>query len=197
MIEVSIKSIIFYAPSNGYTLLLQSGTDVTRQLPVMVGQFEAQAIALAMEGIDLPRPMTHDLLADVIEKLAFGLESVIISDLKDGTFFAKLHLRIPGGIEEIDARPSDAIAIAIRTKAPIFVDDWIMEEAGVNVQAKDKVPATEDGRGDRDLQARMDKLSTLAKQTYELEQKLDSAIQDENYELAALIRDQLRDLTQN
>ncbi len=195
MIEVVIKSIIFFAPSNGYTLLLQAGEKASRQLPVMVGQFEAQAIALAMEGIELPRPMTHDLLSNVIDKLALSLESVTISDLKDGTFYAKLRLRTPRGIREIDARPSDAIAIALRSKASIYVEDWIMAEAGVNVQVR--AAAMAEGKGDRELIARMDKLSNMARQTYELEQKLDSAIQEENYELAALIRDQLRDLNNN
>ena len=196
MVEVFIKSIIFYAPSNGYTLLLQAGENATRQLPVMVGQFEAQAIALAMEGIDLPRPMTHDLLTKVIEQLAFGLESVLISDLRDGTFFAKLRIRQPNGIEEIDSRPSDAIAVAIRTKAPIFVEEWILEEAGVTVQPKGSVESSS-STSDRELLARMDKLTSVAKKRYDLEQKLATAIQEEDYEMAALIRDQLRELSHN
>lgn len=194
MIEIFIKSIIFYAPSNGYTLLLQAGEQATRQLPVMVGQFEAQAIALAMEGIDLPRPMTHDLLSKVIEELAFGLDSIVISDLKDGTFYAKLRVRKIGGVEEIDARPSDAIAIAIRTKAPIFVEDWIMEEAGVPVSPKGTSGAED---SDLELISRMDKLATVAKKRYDLEQKLASAIQVEDYEMAAMIRDELRELSHN
>ena len=194
MIEIFIKSIIFYAPSNGYTLLLQAGEHATRQLPVMVGQFEAQAIALAMEGIDLPRPMTHDLLSKVIEELAFGLDSIVISDLKEGTFYAKLMVRKVGGLEEIDARPSDAIAIAIRTKAPIFVEEWIMDEAGVTIAPKG---TTGTGKSDLELISRMDKLAIVAKKRYDLEQKLASAIQVEDYEMAAMIRDELRELSHN
>lgn len=194
MLEVFIKSIIFYAPSNGYTLLLQEGENATRQLPVMVGQFEAQAIALAMENIDLPRPMTHDLLAKVIDQLTLGLESVVISDLRDGTFYANLLVRRPQGLEEIDARPSDAIAIAIRTKTPIFVEDWIMTEAGVMIEPKGGAQSEE---SDRELLSRMDKLTSVAKKRYDLEEKLANAIRDEDYELAAVIRDQLRELSHN
>ncbi|MCF7801257.1 MAG: bifunctional nuclease family protein [Candidatus Marinimicrobia bacterium] len=194
MLEVFIKSIIFYAPSNGYTLLLQEGENATRQLPVMVGQFEAQAIALAMENIDLPRPMTHDLLSNVIDTLTLGLESVVISDLRDGTFYANLLVRRPQGLEEIDARPSDAIAIAIRTKTPIFVEDWIMTEAGVTIEPKG---ADHSEESDRELLSRMDKLTSVAKKRYDLEEKLANAIRDEDYELAAVIRDQLRELSHN
>ncbi|MCF7797530.1 MAG: bifunctional nuclease family protein [Lentisphaeria bacterium] len=194
MLEVFIKSIIFYAPSNGYTLLLQEGENATRQLPVMVGQFEAQAIALAMESIDLPRPMTHDLLTKVIDQLTLGLESVVISDLRDGTFYAKLLVRQAQGLQEVDSRPSDAIAIAIRTKAPIFVEDWIMAEAAVTVEPKGGEQSEE---SDRELLSRMDKLTSVAKKRYDLEEKLANAIRDEDYELAAVIRDQLRELSHN
>jgi uncharacterized protein len=104
--------------------------DGAHYLPILIGPFEATAIALALEGAPVPRPLSHDLMRSILETLDARLEQVVIHDIKDSTFFAKLVVRADGEISEIDARPSDGIALALRAQAPIFVSDKIvLEEA--------------------------------------------------------------------
>src|SRR5580700_876601 len=97
-----------------------------RYLPILIGPFEATAIALALEGTPVPRPLSHDLMRTMLESLQAKLEHVVIHDIKDSTFFAKLIVRANGDMQEIDARPSDGIALALRMQAPIFVSDKIV-----------------------------------------------------------------------
>jgi bifunctional DNase/RNase len=104
--------------------------DGSHYLPILIGPFEATAIALALEGAPVPRPLSHDLMRNILETLNANLEQVVIHDIKDSTFFAKLIVRMNGELQEIDARPSDGIALALRVPAPIFVSDKIvLEEA--------------------------------------------------------------------
>ena len=104
--------------------------DGSHYLPILIGPFEATAIALALEGAPVPRPLSHDLMRSILETLEASLEQVIIHDIKDSTFFAKLIVRSDGELQEIDARPSDGIALALRMQAPIYVSDKIvLEEA--------------------------------------------------------------------
>jgi len=102
--------------------------DRSHYLPILIGPFEATAIALALEGAPVPRPLSHDLMRNMLESLDTTLEQVIIHDIKDSTFYAKLILRSDGDLREIDARPSDGIALALRMKAPIYVTDKIVLE---------------------------------------------------------------------
>jgi len=102
-----------------------------RFLPILIGPFEATAIALALEGTAVPRPLSHDLMRTLLESLSASLEQIVIHDIKDSTFFAKLILRSNGESQEIDARPSDGIALALRMHAPIFVSDKIVLEESV------------------------------------------------------------------
>jgi bifunctional DNase/RNase len=102
-----------------------------RYLPILIGPFEATAIALALEGTAVPRPLSHDLMRTLLESLSAKLEQIIIHDIKDSTFFAKLIVRTNGEVQEIDARPSDGIALALRMHAPIFVSDKIALEETV------------------------------------------------------------------
>jgi len=111
-----------------------------RYLPILIGPFEATAIALALEGTAVPRPLSHDLMRTLLESLSAKLEQVIVHDIKDSTFFAKLIVRTNGEVQEIDARPSDGIALALRMHAPIFVSDKIALEETV----PDKAPEAED-----------------------------------------------------
>jgi hypothetical protein len=110
-----------------------------RYLPILIGPFEATAIALALEGTVVPRPLSHDLMRTLLESLSAKLEQIVIHDIKDSTFFAKLIIRTNGEVQEIDARPSDGIALALRMHAPIFVSDKIALEETV----ADKTPAGE------------------------------------------------------
>jgi len=102
-----------------------------RYLPILIGPFEATAIALALEGTPMPRPLSHDLMRTMLESLRANLEQVIIHDIKESTFFAKLIVRQNGESQEIDARPSDGIALALRMQAPIYVSDRIVLEESV------------------------------------------------------------------
>ena len=102
-----------------------------RYLPILIGPFEATAIALALEGTPVPRPLSHDLMRTMLESLQARLEHIVIHDIKDSTFFAKLIVRTNGSTQEIDARPSDGIALALRMQAPIFVSDRIVLEETV------------------------------------------------------------------
>jgi len=113
--------------------------DGSHYLPILIGPFEATAIALALEGASVPRPLSHDLMRAIIDTLAGKLEQVVIYDIRDATFFAKLIVRVDGKIEEIDARPSDGIALALRTQSPIYVADKIvLEEAAAEVPGDDE-----------------------------------------------------------
>ena len=105
--------------------------DGKRFLPILIGPFEATAIALALEGAPVPRPLTHDLMRTLLETLDARLEQVIIHDIRESTFFAKLMVRTNGDLQEIDARPSDGIALALRVNAPIYVSDKIVLEESV------------------------------------------------------------------
>lgn len=100
-----------------------------RTLPIWVGPVEANAIALQVENVEPPRPMTHDLLRNVIHDLQASVEKVVVSDVKDNTFFAHIHLDTPAGKVAVDARPSDAIALALRTRAPIWVEESVIDNA--------------------------------------------------------------------
>ncbi len=105
--------------------------DGKRFLPILIGPFEATAIALALEGAPVPRPLTHDLMRSILDSLDARLEQVVVHDIRDSTFFAKLIVRNNGELQEIDARPSDGIALALRANAPIYVSDKIVLEESV------------------------------------------------------------------
>ncbi len=182
------------SPSSGgaYALIL-SEANGNRRLPIIIGTFEAQAIALELESIKPPRPMTHDLLKSLVQSFHSKVEKVVINDLSEGTFFAQIHC---AGNEdeglELDARPSDAIALAIRFGAPIFVNTEVLDEAGIVTEEESPATATK-GKGKRkkaEDQAGQPEMSRMEK----LEQELQTAIETENYEKAAKLRDQIQKL---
>ena len=117
-------------PANTPMVLLQSQLDDQRLLPIYIGIPEASSIDSVLEGFEPARPLTHDLLAAVVERLGATLDRVVITQVRDHTFFAELHLTTAGSAQVIDCRPSDAIALAVRTGAPIFADDQLLDEAG-------------------------------------------------------------------
>jgi len=134
VIEVRIASLAVDSRSNQPVLILRPLEDAPgrgRMLPIWIGQPEATAILLAIEGVELPRPLTHDLLKSVVEALGAYVERIEITRVEDGTFFAALIVRAEERTLAIDARPSDSIALAVRTGAPVFVADDVMESAGV------------------------------------------------------------------
>jgi bifunctional DNase/RNase len=127
-IEMTIKGLMVDPITNSPIILLHDEAG-QRILPIWVGLFEANAIALQIENVEPPRPMTHDLLRRSIEQLGATVRRVVICDLKESTFFALIHLETAGGPVAIDARPSDAIALALRTKAPILVEEAVLDHA--------------------------------------------------------------------
>ena len=116
-------------PVTNMPIVILKDTQGDRVLPIWVGIFEANAIALQIENIATPRPMTHDLLRNIITDLDGRVDRIVVSDLKDNTFFALIHLTVKGEGIAVDARPSDAIALALRTRAPILVEESVIDNA--------------------------------------------------------------------
>ncbi len=127
-VAVKIKGLMIDPISNLPIVILKQ-EESGSVLPIWVGIFEANAIALQIENISLPRPMTHDLLRNVIRDLKADVQKVVVSDLKEGTFYAVIHLIVGGEVVAIDARPSDAIALALRARAPILAEDTVIDNA--------------------------------------------------------------------
>lgn len=120
-------------------VVILKDVDGKRFLPILIGPFEATAIALALEGTPVPRPLSHDLMKSIIQSLKAKVARIIIHDIQENTFYAKVVLEVNGGVVEIDARPSDSIALALRTNAPIFVSERIiLEETIVDKQQEDE-----------------------------------------------------------
>jgi bifunctional DNase/RNase len=127
-VEMTIKGLMV-DPITNMPIIILRDKEGQRVLPIWVGIFEANAIALQMENISTPRPMTHDLLRNVIEDLSGSVVKIVISDLRDNTFYALIYIETPSDTISIDARPSDALAVALRTHAPIFVEDTVIDHA--------------------------------------------------------------------
>lgn len=175
--------------SNGsYTLIL--GEDHgRRKLPIIIGSFEAQAIAIEIEKIVPFRPMTHDLFVNFARTFNVQILEVDIYNLVDGVFHAKLICEVDGDIREIDARTSDSIALAVRFKCPIFTHEHIMAEAAMiftEDMTEDDMMETEEAFKTESKGSEITKMSTE-----ELEQKLQEALQIEDYQRAAMLRDEL------
>ena len=153
MIEVFVESIRVNMANYKRVVMLKE-KDSTRYLPIWIGHFEADAIAIPMQKVPVSRPLTHDLLRSAIDTLGAKLEHIVIHDLADETFFAKLVLVQDGKSLEVDARPSDAIALAIRADVPIFVEERVIDTAGMTFdgeegqesekQPKEEVPLDEE-----------------------------------------------------
>jgi bifunctional DNase/RNase len=181
------------SPSTGgaYAILLRE-IDGNKRLPIIIGAFEAQAIALEIEGIKPPRPLTHDLLKQLTDSLGATVIEIIIDELRDNTFYAKIILEVSGFSQEIDARPSDAIALAVRAQTPIYVASSVMESAAfVPSEETEEASSTNtisDTGESKKPPSKEAKLATL-------QNKLREAIEGEEYERAAKIRDQIKNLT--
>jgi bifunctional DNase/RNase len=139
-IEMSIKGLMVDPITNTPIVILRD-KDGQRVLPIWVGIFDANAIALQIENVTTPRPMTHDLLRNVIHDLNATVQKIVVCDLQENTFYALIYLRLNGDTLTIDARPSDAIALALRTRAPIFVEEAVIDNAKPFDVAPDKPDA--------------------------------------------------------
>ena len=127
-IEMTIKGLMV-DPITNMPIIILRDKDGQRVLPIWVGLFEANAIALQIENVSTPRPMTHDLLKNVIEDLKGTVQKIVVSDLRESTFYALIYVAVNGDVVAVDARPSDAIALALRARAPIFVEEAVIDSA--------------------------------------------------------------------
>ena len=129
MIQVKIDSIRVSLMSQHRVVVLKD-VDTERYLPIWIGPFEADAITIQLQGVQVARPLTHDLLANVIEALGGELEKIVVNDLQEHTFYAKLVIRHNGALVEVDSRPSDAIALGVASDVPLYIADHVLNEAG-------------------------------------------------------------------
>jgi len=127
-IEMKIKGLVV-DPISKMPIVVLEDTNKERMLPIWIGVFEANAIALKIENISTPRPMTHDLLKNFLKKLQISVEKIVVNDVRDNTFYALIHCLYNNNRLIIDSRPSDAIALALRTDAPIYVDEEVVKKA--------------------------------------------------------------------
>jgi len=177
LISVRVDRVTLDTTANRFVVILKDDVH-NRWLPIVVGSSEAQAIALQMENIIPPRPLTHDLMKSLLDSIEARISRVVVSDLRENTYYAVIGIKLDGQHVEVDARPSDAIALALRTQAPIFVSEEVMRKASVS----DK--ETERHGEERRPMDRLERLNMA----------LQKAVEDERYEDAAKIRDDINAL---
>ena len=150
MIEMTVESVRINLQTTQRVVILKA-TKQERYLLIWIAQAEAYAIAIELQGTSSPRPLTHDLLRNVINDLGAKIVSIVISDLIDDIFYARIILDVAGRHVEVDSRPSDAIALAVRAKSPIYVEESVLERAGVALEnSEEAIAPTTESRKDRD-----------------------------------------------
>ncbi|QSS97648.1 bifunctional nuclease family protein [Psychroflexus sp. ALD_RP9] len=187
LVKLNIKGISYSQTQTGAYALLLSEEDGKRQLPIVIGAFEAQSIAIALEkDIKPPRPLTHDLFKTFASRFDITINKIIIHKLIDGIFYSSLICEKDGNEDVIDARTSDAIALALRFQAPIFTYPNILDKAGIELNQK------ESDRNTPTTPTEEVKQSEYAHMTInQLNELLEKAVNDENYEKAARLRDEI------
>jgi len=164
MIEMTIDSIRVSLMNYQRVVILKEKM-AERYLPIWIGPSEADAIAVKLQGVTVPRPLTHDLLHSVIDNLGATISSIIVSDLKNDTFYAKILLNVDGGQMEIDSRPSDALALAVRAEAPIYAEEAVLDKAGIILDKETGKPIPEEmeagGKGKKVSEDEMKRLSAF------------------------------------
>jgi bifunctional DNase/RNase len=177
MIEVSVNGIFLTQSQASGIILKEKNGD--RTLPIVIGEYEAQSIALGLENIKPPRPITHDLAMNILDSVGIKIDSVLITELKNNTYYAIIRLRKNLESWDIDARPSDAIAMAVRGMIPIFVEEEVM-----NMGAFDPTHLEKEDK--------QHPLDTATSKLDKLKKELQKAVEDEEYEKAAELRDEIR-----
>lgn len=196
-IPLTIKGLSYSERQTGAYALILAEENGARKLPIVIGGFEAQAIAIALEKmVSPPRPLTHDLFRDFANIFEIKLEEIIIYKIKDGVFYANLLCKKDGKEEIIDARPSDAVALAIRFECPIYTTEEVLQSAGLILQEEqEESPAAaspapaEAKKTDEPTKKGENPLKTASMK--KLNALLEKAVKDEDYELAARIRDEI------
>ncbi|ALM20709.1 hypothetical protein JCM19294_2226 [Nonlabens tegetincola] len=196
--RLSIRGISYSQTQNGAYALVLKEVDGTRQLPIVIGAFEAQSIAIALEKeLSPPRPLTHDLFKNFAERYSIVVKQVIIHKLVDGVFYSSLICERDKIEEIIDARTSDAIALAVRFKAPVFTYENILDEAGIQQNITPDKELSQDPVDSDEVVEELMSSTTDTKEDYsnyslkELNKMLGDAVSREDYELAAQIRDEI------
>lgn len=197
LVRLNIKGISYSQTQSGAYALVLSEVEGNRTLPIVIGAFEAQSIAIALEKeIKPPRPLTHDLFKSFADRFKIIIKQVIIHKLVDGVFYSSLICERDKIEEIIDTRTSDAIALATRFNAPIFTYENILDKAGIYLKIKDELSAERESLSIEKLVDKPAKKSTFSKDTLkQLNEKLTKAVQNEDYELAAKIRDEINKRT--
>lgn len=192
LIELEILGLSSNHSQSGSFTLVMGEVDGNRRLPIVIGMFEAQAIAIEIEKIIPNRPMTHDLFRSFAESFKFKIEKIVISDMKEGVFYAKIHCKSDSATVEIDSRPSDAIAIAVRFASRILCAEKVMSEAAIEFTEEEKKMERK-----QEVKPEPQKVSTKKEGSLKdfsldkLNQLLEKAINNEDYERAARIRDEI------
>ncbi|MFT6512541.1 MAG: bifunctional DNase/RNase [Neolewinella sp.] len=191
-IELRVMAINRSVTNTANYALILGEVNGMRRLPVIIGNTEAQAIAIALEGLVASRPLTHDLFKNTLDTLRTELREIIITDLREGVFFARLVLDRDGEIIEVDSRTSDALALATRFECPIYTYNNILENAGIVLEGDDEADlqderTTETVSGDSESRPSLSRMNIKDLNTH-----LEQMLQEENYEEAARIRDELQ-----
>jgi uncharacterized protein len=192
-IQVDIIGLSTSPSSGGAYALVLGEVEGNRRLPIIIGAFEAQAIALELEKIQPPRPMTHDLLRDLFDAVHGDVVDIVIDELREGTFFAKIRYTVGGEEGQLDCRPSDAVALAVRVDAPIYVAPSVLDEAGIPTEDEDMEdsPAAEAAPPPQVTEDEGKALEAPTSQVDTVSSELEKAIAAEDYEKAAKLRDEL------
>jgi len=192
-IKLDIAGLSYSQTQSGAYALVLAESGGKRQLPIIIGGFEAQAIAIELEKMTPTRPLTHDLFKHFAQAFSIGVKEIVIYNLIEGIFYSKIICEREGQVTEIDARTSDAIAIGVRFNCPIFTFENILSSAGILMdenQTKD-----DDFSIDDDDESIQPEGSLLSLNLEELENQLNDAINNEDYELASRIRDEINKRT--
>lgn len=196
-VQLDIVGLSYSQTQSGAYALVLSEMDGSRRLPVIIGGFEAQAIAIELEGMTPSRPLTHDLFKSLSKEFSFDIKEIIIYNLIEGIFFAKLICEKSTGEEiEIDTRTSDAIAIAVRFNCPIYTYEFILSSAGILLEDDENEISESDENSSEDIgeDVIIELESSINKEEMslqDLETKLQKAIEQEDYELASKLRDEI------
>lgn len=188
------------AEQGNAVLVRPLGLDVA--VPIFIAPLEAQSILIGLGSVKMPRPLTHDLFITVLESLEASINRVEITALREGTYFAKLILEASGSEISVDARPSDCLALAVRIKCPIYIDEAVVDEAGISVKMVEeksreaKQEESSDQAGEGGEPSILPEIQPLARESElaGLRKRLEAAIEEENYEEAARLRDRLREM---
>lgn len=183
LVAVRVDRVTLDTSTNRFVVILKDDIH-SRWLPIVVGSTEAQAIALQLERINPPRPLTHDLIKNLLDSIKAFVTRIVVNDLRENTYYAAISVKTNGSTREVDARPSDAIALALRVQAPIFVEESVMKRAAVLEQLPDPHYA------DDEFSRHISDIDTME----ELNIKLQKAVREERFEDAAKIRDEIIEL---